>query len=216
MSNSETQAHDDAAQNNGKGAAEVTPDANTNANSPETPSPASSAAAAEPPTDGQNAAQESIAKEETVTLQAYQTLQSQMEQYRDGWQRERAEFANFQRRAEREIKTSQQTATGDALKSVLPVLDDFERAMANVPAELSENAWVNGVGMILRKFYRVLENNNVTIVDPTGQPFDPNKHEAIGTDDNPEVPSGTITATMQKGYLIGDRVLRPALVRVAQ
>ncbi len=143
-------------------------------------------------------------------------LQAEVQKYREGWQRERAEFANYQKRAERELKASQTTATGNAFKAVLPVLDDFERAMATMPAELQDNPWANGVGMILRKFYKVLEEGGVTIIDPTGQPFDPGRHEAIGTDDAPDVESGTVTATMQKGYLVGDRVLRPALVRVAR
>ncbi len=151
-----------------------------------------------------------------LSAEAVQALQTQAQQYRDGWQRERAEFDNYRRRAEREQKTSHATATGDAIQSILPVLDDFERAMQTVPADIQDNLWVNGVGMILRKFYKVLESNQVTILDPTGHVFDPSRHEAIATDDAPDVESGVITATMQKGYLIGDRVLRPALVRVAR
>jgi molecular chaperone GrpE len=196
VTNSEKQAQDDAAhaEDAVNGAADVQSTLDENA------APASSSAP----------------KGESVTLEAYQTLQAQAQQYLDGWQRERAEFANYQRRSERDLKASYQNATGDAFKAVLPILDDFERAMSNVPAELGANTWVNGVGMILRKFYTVFENNNVTIVDPTGQPFNPVHHEAIGTEDNPEVESGMITATLQKGYLYGDRVLRPALVRVAR
>lgn len=211
MTDSETQAQDAAAraETNGNGAPDVS------SASDEAPATASGESLPSESAPGDTVSG-NAAKENTVTLEAYQTLQQQAEQYRDGWQRERAEFANFQRRAEREMKASYQNATGDAFKAILPILDDFERAMANVPTDLAENAWVNGVGMILRKFYRVLENNAVTILDPTGQKFDPAKHEAIGTDDNPEVESGTVTTTLQKGYLIGDRVLRPALVRIAQ
>jgi molecular chaperone GrpE len=170
-----------------------------------------------PPADAPAAAQiDDTPTAEAVIDPAVVALQAQVQQFREGWQRERAEFANYQKRAERELKASQSTATANAFKAVLPVLDDLERALATMPADLQGNPWTNGVGMILRKFYKVLEDGGVTIIDPTGQPFDPGKHEAIGTDDAPDVESGTVTATMQKGYLVGDRVLRPALVRVAQ
>lgn len=69
--------------------------------------------------------------------------------------------------------------------------------------------------MILRKLNKVLEDYDVTVIDPTGEPFDPNRHEAIGIDDLSDVATGHVTATVQKGYVLGDRVLRPALVRVA-
>ncbi len=70
--------------------------------------------------------------------------------------------------------------------------------------------------MIQRKLNKILENYNVTVLDPTGEPFDPNLHEAIGMEDSDDVESGHVTATMQKGYVLGERVLRPALVRVAK
>ena len=97
----------------------------------------------------------------------------------------------------------------------MPVIDDFERAMSNVPEQLQGDPWVGGVGMILRKLNKVLEDYNVTVIDPTGEPFDPNRHEAIGMDDSSDMAAGHVTATVQKGYVLGDRVLRPALVRVA-
>ena len=202
MTNPETQIHDDAENVpvNGADAADAQGTSETNA-----------APASEETVQGAPGAEEG-----KVTLEAYEKLQVQADQFREGWQRERAEFANFQRRMERELKSMHDRASGDTFKNVLPVLDDFERAMATVPGDLADNAWVNGVAMILRKFYRVLENNNVTIIDPTGQPFDPSRHEAIGMDSEAEVEPGTVTQTLQKGYLVGDRVLRPALVRVAQ
>ncbi len=169
-----------------------------------------------PTSASQGSAQEpALIKEDTVKLETYQALQVQAQQYLEGWQRERSDFANYQRRTDRELKASRDNITGDTYKTILPVIDDFERAMASVPPEIQGTLWVNGVGMILRKFHKILEENNVTIIDPTGEVFDPSQHEAIGTEDVPDVESGLITATMQKGYLVGDRVLRPALVRVA-
>ncbi len=141
--------------------------------------------------------------------------QAQAQEYLEGWQRARAEFANYKKRVEREMKDSHSNAAASVLKDILPVIDDFERATSSVPANLKDEAWVGGVNMILRKLNKVLDDYNVTIIDPTGQPFDPTRHEAIGMDDSDTVESGHVTVTMLKGYVLGDRVLRPALVRVA-
>lgn len=134
----------------------------------------------------------------------------------EGWQRARAEFANYKRRMEVELKTASERGAHDALLKMLPIMDDFQRALDNIPEDLKDNPWVNGTALIMKHFDKVLEAYHVTEIDPVGQPFDPHLHEAIGMDDSGEHPSGTVTATMQKGYISGDRVLRPALVKVAQ
>lgn len=154
-------------------------------------------------------------QEETVSLAEYQKLQAQSQEYLDGWQRARAEFTNYKKRVDRDMKDSYQNAAGDVIKSLLPVIDDFDRAMANVPKELQDNLWVSGIEMIQRKLNKVLDEYGVATIDPTGEEFDPSLHEAIGTDADTDVPSGHVTVTMQKGYKVGERVLRPALVRVA-
>ena len=151
-----------------------------------------------------------------VTQEMYKAAQTQAQEYLEGWQRARAEFANYKKRIERELKDSHSSASGSVLKDILPAIDDFERAMSNVPPQLKDDAWVNGVGMVLRKLNKVLDDYGVVVIDPTGKEFDPSHHEAIGMDDSDEVASGHVTVTMQKGYLLGDRVLRPALVRVAK
>lgn len=154
-------------------------------------------------------------QERLVTQAMYDTVQAQAQEYLEGWQRARAEFANYKKRVEREMKDSYGSAAGSVLKDILPVIDDFERAMNSIPESLQGDPWVGGVGMILRKLNKVLEDYDVTVIDPTGEPFDPNRHEAIGIDDSSDVATGHVTATVQKGYVLGDRVLRPALVRVA-
>ena len=141
-------------------------------------------------------------------------LQQQAGEYLEGWQRARAEFANYKKRVERELQENREMSMGIALKGILPVIDDFDRALTNVPDEIKDNSWVSGVSMVQRKLYKFLEDSGVTSFDPVGEMFDPNRHEAIGTDDNSDVPSGHVSVTMQKGYLIGERVLRPALVKV--
>jgi molecular chaperone GrpE len=142
-------------------------------------------------------------------------LEKKVKEHLDGWMRERADFANYKKRVETQLRDSAQNAAVDALVNLLPVIDDFERAMANVPPELAGNPWLNGVSMIQRKFQKMLDDQGVTILDPVGQTFDPTRHEAVGMEDSSEVESGHVTVTLQKGYLHGDRVLRPALVKVA-
>lgn len=134
----------------------------------------------------------------------------------EGWQRARAEFANYKKRMEAELKTAAERGAHDALLKMLPIMDDFQRALDNIPEDLKTNPWVSGTALIMKHFDKVLEAYHVTEIDPVGQPFDPHLHEAIGMDDSGEHPSGIVTATMQKGYISGDRVLRPALVKVAQ
>jgi molecular chaperone GrpE len=142
-------------------------------------------------------------------------LKAQVDEYLALAQRTRAEFANYKKRADREISESKQKGALDALSKGLPIIDDFERAMENIPADLQGNPWTNGVSLLLKKFEKLLNEHEVTALDPVGQPFDPTRHEAIGMDDSDTVASGHVTVTLQKGYISGDKVLRPALVRVA-
>ena len=134
-------------------------------------------------------------------------------------QRERADFINYRKRAERDLLTMRFNAKVDTLKTLLPVLDDFELATASLPADLVTDeelpAWLEGVFAIQRKLLKTLTDAGLQPLDPVGQPFDPNLHEAIGEDNDTDMDSGLVSATLQKGYLCGDRVLRPALVRVA-
>ncbi len=155
-------------------------------------------------------------QEDSVNLADYQKLETQSQEYLDGWQRARAEFANYKKRVERDLKDNYQNATGDVLKSLLPVMDDFDRATINVPEDLLGHPWVSGIEMIHRKMGKVLDDFGATVIDPVGEEFDPNLHEAIGQDADSDMDSGHVTVTMQKGYMVGDRVLRPALVRVAR
>jgi molecular chaperone GrpE len=133
----------------------------------------------------------------------------------EGWQRSRAEFINYRKRVEKEREEVYQLAAVDTLRKLLPVLDDFDRAVTNVPSDLADHDVIKGFNLIYRKLMSLLENSSVKQVNPVGEAFDPALHEAIGQDDNASVPSGHVTAVLQKGYVFGDRVLRPALVRVA-
>jgi molecular chaperone GrpE len=132
-----------------------------------------------------------------------------------GWQRSRAEFTNYKRRTDKQLAESRKMGALDALGKVLPVIDDFERALANVPDDWAEHDWMKGTSLILKNMQKVLDEYDIEAIDPVGEDFDPNFHEAVGMDDSSEYESGVVTTTLQKGYRSGDRVVRPALVRVA-
>jgi molecular chaperone GrpE len=161
---------------------------------------------------------ETVSLEEKVAeLQAeLEQLRAKSEEYLDGWQRERAEFANYRRRVERERESSQQNITGNIVRRYLEVVDDLERALKNRPAEGEGAAWAEGIELIYRKLLNLLEAEGVQPMEAEGQPFDPNLHEAISHEEHPERDSGEVIEVIKAGYTLGDRVLRPALVRVAR
>lgn len=143
-------------------------------------------------------------------------LLAKIEEYKDGWQRERADFANYKRRAEREQSEARSRGAHDAVLKVLPIIDDIERGLALAPAEIREHSWFSGIELLITKFEKILSDLSIEKIDPAGMPFDPTKHEAVAVGEEDGVESGHVIATLQKGYISGDRVLRPALVRVAQ
>ncbi len=125
------------------------------------------------------------------------------------------EFANYKKRAEQERADSYANATAETLRKFLPILDDLDRALANVPADKADDDVIKGFSLISRKLLTLLETSGIKIINPVGEEFNPAFHEAIGQDESSDVASGHISAVLQKGYLHGDKVLRPALVRVA-
>ena len=156
-------------------------------------------------------------QEEIIALRKeLEDLRLKSEEYLNGWQRERAEFANFKKRIDREREMAHQNAAGSIIRRYLDVLDDLERALMNRPAQGDGASWADGIELIYRKLLATLEAEGVEPMNTVGQPFDPNLHEAISQEHSPEHESGQIIGVVKNGYLIGDRVLRPALVRVAQ
>ena len=139
--------------------------------------------------------------------------ESKTSEYKDSWLRSQAEFQNYRKRIERDNEMMYASMKGDIVKKVLPVLDDLERALQNRPAD---NAWANGIELIVRKFQTILENEGIKKIEAVGMEFDPNFHEAISHEPADGTNSGHVIGVVQNGYMIGDRVIRPALVRVAQ
>jgi molecular chaperone GrpE len=142
--------------------------------------------------------------------------QAKAQEYLDGWQRARAEFANYKKRIEREQVQVYQNASASILKRFLDALDDLDRALQNRPQDGDGVAWAEGIDLVYRKFYSILEAEGVTRIKVEGEFFDPNLHEGISQEDNDEYESGQIIAVVKNGYWIGDKVLRPATVRVAR
>jgi molecular chaperone GrpE len=144
-----------------------------------------------------------------------QTAEEESAKNLDGWQRAQAEFVNFRKRVERDQGRMYEEAAGRVIKRFLPAIDDFDRALQNRPVEGEAGEWANGMELIYRKLQTILESEGVTAMEVEGEMFDPNLHEAISQTESPEHESGQIIEVIQKGYMIGDRVLRAALVRVA-
>jgi len=145
-----------------------------------------------------------------------QEVRTKADEYLDGWQRSRAEFANYKKRVEREQAQIYQTTTGAIVKRYLEVLDDLERALRNRPQNGEGAAWANGIELVYRKLQTILENEGVKPIQAEGQFFDPNFHEAVTLEESDGYESGQVIEVLQQGYMLGERVLRPAMVRVAK
>jgi len=137
-------------------------------------------------------------------------------EYLDGWQRERAEFVNYKKRMDREREQLKVNITGNVIRSYLEIIDDLELALKNKPAKGEGPTWAEGIELIYRKFLTMLETEGIKPMQVEGQIFDPNLHEAISQEPNEDFESGEIIEVVRNGYSIGERVLRPASVRVAQ
>jgi molecular chaperone GrpE len=130
------------------------------------------------------------------------------------WQRAAADYSNYKRRVDDERETVARFANAMLISKLLSVLDDFDRALENVPPD-TDNSWVEGVRLVERKLRGVLESEGVTQIEAAGLPFDPNVHEAVVHEETADYPDNHVIDELQRGYRLHDRVLRPALVRVA-
>lgn len=149
---------------------------------------------------------------------AAQTAQDEAADYKDRWLRATAEAQNMRRRFERERADLILSANERLLLRILPVLDDVALAFAHIPADLNEQdqQWVNGFALIQRKLSHILSSEGVTVIETDGQGFDPALHEAITHEAVEGYQTNQIIGEVRKGYKLGERILQPALVRVAQ
>jgi molecular chaperone GrpE len=138
-------------------------------------------------------------------------LKARVEANLAGWQRAQADFVNYKRRTEQEREETVKLANASLVLSLLPILDDFERAITSCPQELSGLAWVEGIRLIERKLRASLEAQGLSPIPALGEPFDPRWHEAVRQAEGKE---GIVLEEVQKGYKFRDRVLRPTQVVV--
>ncbi len=151
------------------------------------------------------------------------TLEEQLQEARDeaaknfdNSLRAQAELANARKRFEKQRAQSYVNANVDLVSKLLPVLDDYERAIETVPETVSDDAWYQGIELVYRKLLSVLESLNVKEIEAAGTMFDPHFHDALGQEPCEECESGMVSRVMAKGYQVGDKVVRPALVFVAE
>ena len=134
---------------------------------------------------------------------------AERDSYMDQFARARADYQNLRRRVEQDQISARQQAARDILLQLLPVVDDFDRAMANAPGGEEQQTWVSGTRMVGKKLLSVLERYGVRRYESVGAPFDPKHHEAVATDGD----GSHVVEAYQEGYSLGDQVLRPAMVR---
>ena len=128
-----------------------------------------------------------------------------------GWQRAQADFINYKRRTEQEKEETGKLANYTLILSILPALDNLERALTSIPPRLVKLSWVDGIRLIQRKLQTILEAQGISQIKALGEPFDPGFHEAMRQDKGKE---GIIIEELQKGYKLHDRVIRPSNVVV--
>jgi len=145
--------------------------------------------------------------------QALAEEKKKAEEYLANWQRAQADFINYKRRAEQERLEFNKFANSSLYCSILPVLDDLERALNAIPEEYAGTDWVEGVRLVERKFKTILEGQGVKPICALGMDFDPSLHEALRQEKGKE---GMVISEIQKGYTLHDKLLRPARVVVGK
>ena len=155
-------------------------------------------------------------KDYASQLEELDDLRKKVDDFSDGWQRERAEFANYRKRITRDQDTEKQNSKLTILKKYLDIHDDLELAIKNMPDHVKSDAWVNGIMLIYQKLGNLLNGEGMQPIPAENGAFDPAFHEAISSEEVEGFESGKIIEVVQKGYMIGDRVIRPARVRVAK
>ena len=142
---------------------------------------------------------------------ALEEEKAKAERYMASWQRSQADFINYKRRTEQERGDIVRLANANLIFNLLPVLDDMERALDSISDKLAGFTWVDGIVIIYRKLKAILEVNGVSEIKAEGKQFDPALHEAVVHVEGEE---GKVTEVLQKGYMLNERVLRPAMVKV--
>lgn len=168
-----------------------------------------------PPPSEEPVEEETVSKSNSLDeiSKLFEEKTKELEELKDRYLRVCAEYDNYRKRTTREIKEIREVATEHLIKDLLPVLDNFERALQHVPDP--EDAFASGIRMVFSQLKDTLMARGLLPIEAMGQPFDPNVHEALAQIES-EQPEGTVVQEYQKGYLLGKRILRPAKVVVSK
>lgn len=142
-----------------------------------------------------------------------QELQDQVRDLTEALQRERADATNIRRRHEEQINGLSIMVKTDVVKELLPVIDNFERALKHVPKDLEKNDYIKGINAVVKQFENTMERMGVARIKTVGEHFDPELHEAVSIDEG-EGPNEIVSEELQAGYSIGNDVIRHAVVKV--
>ena len=140
-------------------------------------------------------------------------LEQQVTELTDALQRERADVINVRRRHDEQLAGLKSVVKAGVVSELLPVVDNFERALKHVPDELKDNDYVKGVQGVVKQFEKTLEDIGVTRIKTVGEPFDPRVHEAVSMEEG-DGSTEVVSEELQAGYTLGDEVIRHAMVRV--
>lgn len=162
---------------------------------------------------GEDVAQEGTADECAPIIAELEEERARSAEYLEEAKRARAEFINYRRRTEQEMQQVRRHAGEHVISQILPVLDDFHRAIEALPEGEFENPWMQGILLIERKLWSILEAAGVRPIEAIGKPFNPSLHEAVMVDEGAKG-ADTVVAEFQRGYMLHDRVLRPSMVKV--
>lgn len=205
----------DGAQTNGRDAAETGPESPKTTPDSESGEPkferrwSKRGHAPQPPPEVSQAAsadlEEQLQKEKTRADELFERLQRSM-----------ADLSNYRRRAESEREEVTKFANMVLMSELLPVLDNFERALAAIPRELEQFTWLQGIALIERHLRALLEREGLQTIEAAGTPFNPSFHEAIVEEESADVAPGTVIGEMQRGYTMHGRVIRPTLAKVSK
>jgi molecular chaperone GrpE len=141
-------------------------------------------------------------------------LEQQIAELTDALQRERADVMNVRRRHDEQIASLRSNIKANVVRELLPVVDNFERALKHVPKDLTDNDYIKGVQAVVKQFEKALSDLGVERIKTTGEPFDPRYHEAVSMDEESEGETEVVSEELQSGYKLGDEVIRHAMVRV--
>ncbi|WP_310739759.1 nucleotide exchange factor GrpE [Oceanobacillus alkalisoli] len=161
----------------------------------------------------EEAEQEVITDEKTVNADELAALQKEKDDLYDRILRLQAEYDNFKRRSQKEKEAERKYKAQDLVNDLLPVLDNFERALQVEQTEATSNL-IEGISMVYRQLQDALTNNGVEVIDTEGKEFDPNLHHAVMQVEDENHESNHIVEELQKGYMLKDRVIRPSMVKV--